>query len=120
MRSKFFYWLPRVLTILSILFMALFSLDSFGGNGSVWKKMLVFLMHNIPVLILTVILIIAWKREVAGGILLILVSLAGCIFFHSFTGNPGSIIVITPFFLEGLLFVLHGTVNKKNGAMVER
>jgi hypothetical protein len=112
MRSKFFYWLPRVLTILSILFMALFSLDSFGGNGSVGKKMLVFLMHNIPVFILVGILIIAWKREVAGGILMIVVSIAGGIFFHSFTGNSGSIIVIAPFFLEGSLFLLHGIVNK--------
>ena len=112
MRSKFFYWLPRVLTILSILFMALFSLDSFGGNESAGKKMLVFLMHNIPVFILVVILIIAWKREVAGGIILILASLTGCLFFHSFTGNSGSIIVIAPFFLEGSLFLLHGIVNK--------
>jgi hypothetical protein len=112
MRSKLFYWLPRVLTILSILFMALFSLDSFGGNGSVWKKMMVFLMHNIPVFILIVILIIAWKREVAGGIILILASITAGIFFHSFTGNPGSIIVIAPFFLEGLLFILHGIANR--------
>jgi hypothetical protein len=112
MRSKFFYWLPRVLTILSILFMALFSLDSFGGNESVWKKLLAFLIHNIPVFILIIILIIAWKREVVGGIILIVVSIAGSIFFHSFTGNPGSIVVIAPFFLEGLLFVLHGLVNK--------
>jgi hypothetical protein len=112
MRSKFFYWLPRVLTILSIFFMALFSLDSFGGNASAWKKMLAFLIHNIPVLILIIILIIAWKREVAGGILMIAASIAGGIFFHSFTGNPGSIIVIAPFFLEGLLFLLHGLVNK--------
>ena len=113
MRSKFFYWLPRILTILSILFMALFSLDSFGGNGSVWRKMLVFLLHNIPVFILIIILIIAWKREVAGGIILIVVSLAGGIFFHSFTTNPGSIPVIAPFFLEGVLFVLHGMVNRE-------
>ena len=110
MRSKFFYWLPRVLTILSILFMAMFSLDSFGGNASVWKKILTLLIHNIPVYILIIILIIAWKREVTGGIMLILVSIAMGIFFHSFTTNPGSIPVIAPFFLEGLLFVLHGIV----------
>jgi len=112
MKSKFFYWLPRVLTILSILFMGLFSLDSFSGNASAWRKMLTFLINNIPVFILIVILIVAWNREVAGGILLILASVAGCIFFHSFTGNPGSIVVIAPFFIEGLLFLLHGLVNK--------
>jgi len=94
--------------------MALFSLDSFGGNGSVWRKISVFLLHNIPVFLLIVILIIAWKREVTGGIILIVVSLAGGIFFHSFTTNPGSIPVIAPFFLEGLLFLLHGITGNKN------
>lgn len=113
MRSRFFYWLPRVLTILSILFMAMFSLDSFGGDASVWKKILALLIHNIPVYILIIILIIAWKREVVGGIILIAASIGMGIFFHSFTGNSGSIVVIAPFFLEGLLFLLHGIVENK-------
>lgn len=107
MSSKFFYWLPRILTILSLAFMFMFSLDSFGGNESVARKMLGFFIQNIPVLILAIILIVAWKRELAGGILFILATLCAAVYFHSFTGNPGSIVVIAPFFLEGLLFIFH-------------
>lgn len=40
MISKFFYWLPRVLTILSLLFMLMFSFDSFSGNETVGRKIL--------------------------------------------------------------------------------
>lgn len=110
MRSKFFYWLPRVLTILSLLFMLMFSLDSFGGNESVGRKILGFVIHNIPVFILAIILAVAWRWELAGGILLVIASLCASVFYHSFTGNPGSLVVIGPFFLEGLLFIFHWVV----------
>jgi hypothetical protein len=107
MISKILYWIPRILTIVSILFMTMFSFDVFGGNESFGMKMLGFLMHNIPVLIMIVVLIIAWKWELAGGILFIVASISGTVFFHSFSGNPGSLIVIAPFFLTGILFILH-------------
>jgi hypothetical protein len=90
--------------------MTLFSLDVFGGNDSLGAKMLGFLMHNIPVLIVLAVLIVAWKREIAGGILFILAFIAGTIFFRSFSGNPGSIVVIAPFLIAGILFILHGVL----------
>ena len=107
MTSKLLYWIPRILTIIAILFMLLFSFDSFSGNESFGKKMLGFFMHNIPVLLLTGVLVIAWKWEVIGGILFIIAAIAGSIFFKAFSGNPGSLIVLAPFFLTGLLFILH-------------
>jgi hypothetical protein len=107
MAEKILYLVPRILAVLAILFMGMFSLDSFGGSYSLMTKVLHFLMHNIPVFILIIFLAIAWRRELLGGILFIFASVAGFIFFKSFTGNPGSIIVITPFFLTGVLFLLH-------------
>jgi len=107
MRAKLLFWIPRVLTIISIIFMMMFSLDVFNGNEPFSRKILGFLMHNIPVLILTSVLIVAWKWEVVGGILFILASIAGTLYYHSFSGNPGSLIVIGPFLLTGILFILH-------------
>jgi hypothetical protein len=106
MISKILYWLPRFLAIISLLFMTIFSFDVFGGEESFGLKMLGFLIHNIPVLILVAILIIAWKWEMAGGALFILASICGTVFFHSFSGNPGSLIVITPFLIIGILFII--------------
>lgn len=107
MTQKLLYWIPRVFTIAAILFMLMFSMDSFGDDATFIKQMLGFLIHNIPVFILIVILVIAWKRELLGGILFILAFIAGAVFFKSFSGNAGSLVVIIPFFITGLLFILH-------------
>jgi hypothetical protein len=107
MTSKIMYWIPRVLTIVFILFMTIFSLDVFGGDETFGAKMLGFLVHNIPVLIIIAILIIAWRQEIIGGALLMLAALTGTHYFHSFSGNPGSLVVLAPFFLTGILFILH-------------
>jgi hypothetical protein len=107
MREKLLYWIPRILTILAILFMMMFSLDEFGGNDPLGRKLFGFLMHNIPVLILTAVLVIAWRWEVAGGSLFILAAIGESILFRSFSGNPWSLIVIAPFLIVGLLFILH-------------
>lgn len=70
--SKFIYWTPRILSIIFILFLAMFSLDVFGTGLGFWGTILGLFMHNIPVLILTGVLILAWKYEIVGGIAFIL------------------------------------------------
>jgi hypothetical protein len=70
--NKFVYWTPRVLSILFIIFLALFSLDIFDMKLGFWGTIVGLLMHNIPVFILTIILIISWKYEIVGGIAFIL------------------------------------------------
>jgi len=115
MKKTFLSWIPRIISILAIVFVVMFSLEVFGGNEPITKKLLAFLVHNIPALILIAALIIAWKRELIGGILFIVLFLAGCYFFKSFAGNPGSLIVISPFLLVGLLFIVSYTVTKTKG-----
>lgn len=107
MKLKILYWIPRILVILSILFMLMFSFDAFGGDNPFGKELLGFLMHNIPVFVLIIVLVIAWKREVIGGALFILVFFALGIFFKSFSGNPASLIIIAPILITGILFILH-------------
>ena len=70
--NKFVFWVPRILAILFILFLAIFSLDIFEGNYGFWGTVLGLFMHNIPTLILLIVLIISWKHEVVGGIAFIL------------------------------------------------
>jgi prolipoprotein diacylglyceryltransferase len=50
------------------------SLDVFDGSGF-WQTILALLIHNIPTIILIIILIISWKREIVAGIAFILVGL---------------------------------------------
>jgi hypothetical protein len=115
MTERLLYWIPRIFTILAIIFMMMFSLDMIGGNEPLGRKILGLLIHNIPAFILIVFLIIAWKWEVAGGVLFVIAFIGMAIFFHTFSGNPGSIPVIAPFLLTGGLFILHQVIyGKKN------
>ena len=70
--SKFIFWTPRILAIIFILFLAMFSLDIFEGNYGFWGTILGLFMHNIPALILLAVLLISWKNEIVGGIAFIL------------------------------------------------
>jgi hypothetical protein len=107
MKLKLLYWFPRILAILTGLVMMLFSFDSFGGDNPFGKQLLEFLMHNIPVFVLIIILVIAWKYEIIGGALFILLFITLGIFFKSFSGNPASLIIIAPVLISGVMFILH-------------
>ena len=70
--NKFIFWTPRVLSILFIIFLALMSLDVLEGNYGFWRTILGLFMHNIPAIILLIVLIVSWKYEIIGGISFIL------------------------------------------------
>ena len=70
--NKFIFWTPRILAILFILFLTMFSLDVFEENYGFWGTIVGLFMHNIPSLILLIVLIISWKYELVGAIAFIL------------------------------------------------
>jgi hypothetical protein len=113
MKKTALFWIPRILGILAILFVLMFSLDVFGRDEPLTKKLPSFLMHNIPTLILTVALIVAWKWELIGGILFIALFMASCYYFRSFSGKPYSLMVTAPFLFVGILFIVNYTRMKK-------
>jgi hypothetical protein len=112
MVKNILYWTPRILGILAILFMMIFSLDCFEGDYSFNERMTCLFMHNLPSLGCVLLLIIAWKWELIGGLLFILISIAMVIFFRSFAGNPASLVVISPFLITGILFIVHHRLQK--------
>jgi hypothetical protein len=107
MKNKILYWSPRILAILAILFMMIFSMDCFGGDYNLKEKLTCFVMHNIPAFIIILILVIAWKWEMIGGVLFVIAFFAGSIFFNGFGKNWGALIIMVPFLLTGILFILH-------------
>lgn len=116
MTNKVLYWIPRILNILAILFMMLFSLDVFDGPEPLSKQLLGFLIHNIPAFILGAVLFVAWKYELLGGILIIVLAAVASWFFMSRSHSFASLIVTGPFFLAGLLFLLHHFLAGKPGS----
>jgi prolipoprotein diacylglyceryltransferase len=120
--TKVLYWLPRILVILAILFVSLFALDSFSSVRTFWQNAADFLMNLIPAFVLLVILIIAWKWEKTGGIILTIFGLAFCIIVfiinyrrtHSVEASLLIVLAIcVPFVLGGILFII-SHYRKKN------
>ncbi len=66
--NRFIYWTPRILGILFVLFLMLFSLDVFEPKRTVGEIAIGLFMHNIPALILLSLLIVSWKHELVGAI----------------------------------------------------
>ena len=103
---KFLYWAPRVFGIFGIAFLGIFALDVFGEY--VFPEVLVALfMHLIPNFVLVAILILAWKRELIGGLVFIALGLAFVIMTLGRDMFWSSLIVAAFPILTGALFILH-------------
>jgi hypothetical protein len=114
--KKFIYWLPRVLTIIYILFLALFAFDSFEGDNSIWKKILGFFIHLTPNFVLIIILIISWKREWIAGILFNMLAVFYIVFFWRRFLLGAYFSIAGPLFLTGILFLINWYQRKKDMA----
>ncbi len=75
-REKLILWTPRILSILFLLFLAMFSLDVFDENLGFWGTLLGLFMHNIPVFVLAIVLAVAWKHKLVGAVFYLLAGLA--------------------------------------------
>ena len=113
--NKVLHWTPRIICILSILFISLFAVDSFESDSTIWQQIGDFLMHLIPSFVLLLLLIVAWKWEFVGGIIFTLIGLglSPFIFMHNYTMNQSvwmslSIVMIInlPFVIVGILFII--------------
>jgi hypothetical protein len=74
--NRFVYWTPRILSIILVLFLTIFSADVFGENLGFWQTVLALLMHNIPSLLLAAIIWVSWKYEIVGGVAFIIAGIA--------------------------------------------
>jgi len=117
------HWSPRILCIVAILFVSLFALDAFAPGLTIWQQIADFSMHLIPSFILLACLIVAWKKELIGGILFTLIGLALSPFifqmnYHRTQSVGVSLVIILmitfPFVIVGVLFILSHFMKKKN------
>ena len=121
--TKVLQWIPRILCILAILFVSLFAFDSFSSERTFWQNSAALLMHLIPSFVLLAILIVAWKWEKTGGILLIILGAIFfiAVFYLNFKRNQFSLsqslinstIICLPFILAGILFIISHNAKKK-------
>ena len=124
--QKKFHWLPRILCFAAILFISLFASDAFDSNQPLTNQVTDYLLHLIPTFILILILVVAWKRELLGGIIFLILGAGLIPFIFSLNHNRNhfsiaqSLIVIAminlPFIIVGALFIYSHFLKKKSHA----
>jgi hypothetical protein len=123
-KIKFLHWLPRIVCILAILFVSMFALDAFAPGLTIWQQLGAFFMHLIPSFVLTAFLIVAWKWELIGGVIFMVIGLGLSPFIYLLNHNrngmtvANSLMVVLliniPFVLVGILFIASHFLKKKN------
>ena len=103
--SKIIHWAPRAASILIIFFISLFSLDVFDMEASPLELLGGFLIHNIPSIVMLVLLIFAWKRPAVGFVAFMVAGALFAIFFvRDFYALPNLILFVFPILLIAFLF----------------
>ena len=121
---QLFHWLPRIISILAILFVSMFALDAFSPGLTIWQQLGAFLIHLLPSFILLAFLIVAWKWEYLGGIIFTLIGLGLSPFIYLLNHNRNgmtvgnSLIVVLliniPFIIVGILLIVSYFLKKKD------
>jgi len=105
-----------------ILFISMFAFDSFSPENTLGQNLLGLLMHLLPSLGLLILLLVAWKWELVGGIIFTLAGVAWSIFVYWInfkrTGSAGKalFVVLTlalPLIITGILFIMNHYKGKK-------
>lgn len=113
MKSINLLWIPRGLSIIFILLLSLFALDAFSAEAPFMQKLAGFFIHLIPSFMLVIALVISWKRPVAGGCILIFLSLLFTVFFQTYRSFPNFLIISLPLAVIGVLFIVFYPMAKK-------
>ena len=110
--QRLLYWTPRILAILATVFISLFALDSFSENNTTLENILGFLIHLIPTYLLIIVILIAWKWELIGGIIFIILGMSYIIMAWNKFPFLTYLIISGPLFLVGVLFLLNKVLIK--------
>jgi len=120
---KWLYWTPRVLAILMLLFMTLFSLDVFDERLGFWGTLLGLFMHNLPVIVLAIVLWASWKkREIIAAVAFIFIGLfflsryimTAVINGFEWYYLSWSLMIVAPLFAIGALFLVNWLRKRKD------
>ncbi|MBS3079046.1 hypothetical protein J4218_02915 [Candidatus Pacearchaeota archaeon] len=117
--NKWLFWTPRILAILFVMFISLFALDIFDSNLGFWGTILGLFMHLIPSFLLIIVLLIAWRYNLVGGIIFIglgvlyFISTAIRLWPQWYIALSWSMIIALPAIIIGVMFILNWMKKRK-------
>lgn len=101
------------MAILFAVFISLFALDVFGQGYGFLETIIALIMHLLPTFLIILMLLIAWKFEIIGGLMFILL---GLIYISKSYGEAeflALLIMAGPLLLIGILFIICRFSRKK-------
>lgn len=101
--ARLLLWSPRLLAILTSVFLALFALDAFEEGKSFSEALLAFVIHVAPALLLLAVVVASWRWEWLGGIVFIALAIGYAMMVR---GRADWVLVISvPLAVVGTLFL---------------
>lgn len=114
MKNTLWLYLPRVVTIIYIIYFSLFSLDIFGSNLTVWEQLIGFSIHSLPAIIIFLIIAVTWKKPLITGIGLIITGILMTLHYKHITNLYSFLIIELPVFLIGFSFIIFELMVKES------
>ena len=117
MKNKFLHLAPRILSILFVAFLCLFSLDGFTEfNG--WQTILAVAMHLLIPAVVILGAIIAWEKDLVGAVIFFFFAVY-YVFIVGFNRHWSWYAVISgPALIIGILYLLNW-LQKTNGRRIK-
>lgn len=118
--ARYIYWAPRIISILFLCFLTIFSFDVITPGASAGETAAGLFMHNIPVFVLAAILAVSWKREIIAGIIFTVVGLLFLVrsVMTTVTNGfawavlPEVLLLAGPALLVGVLFIINWRIRQ--------
>lgn len=105
--KRVLFWTPRVLCILFAMFLSLFALDVFEEGGGFWETAGALIVHLVPVHIVIIVLVVAWRREWVGAFLFNALALLYVVTTWGRFPLAAYLSVSAPLILVGVLFLFN-------------
>ena len=105
--KRFLFWTPRILCIIFAMFLSLFALDVFGEGFGFWKAIIALLIHLVPVYIVIIVLVLAWRWELIGVIMFNALAVFYIVFTLGKFHWSAFLAISGPLFLIGFLFLFN-------------
>jgi hypothetical protein len=99
------YWLPRILGVAFILFLSLFALDVFGEYSG-WQLLTALFMHLLPEIILVLLIVFAWKKDLIEAIIFLAVAICLILMSRFKASLNWYLLIPGPALLVAILFVV--------------
>jgi hypothetical protein len=101
--ARLLLWGPRVLGLLTCVFLSLFALDAFGEGKPFLQAVSDFVIHLAPAALLLAVVAASWRREWIGGVAFV----ALAVFYATIVTNriDWILVISGPLVIVGMLFL---------------